>query len=128
MLLLYSLLNEQLVDATVSFDLVSSGDRHPCLSEDLATCHIKVYNRPWQIHMFVLWERSTCKSLKPDETTPGCLTCPMPAKVDQKIVNFALAELSWGDCHMKQSLVENFKSYVISDSPVFMVLVLIFTV
>ena len=55
---------------------------------------------------------------KPDVITPvttpkpGCLGCPMPAEVDQKIVNFALAELSWGDCHLKQSWVENFKYQV----------------
>ena len=103
-----------------SFDLVSSGDRHTCLSEDLVTCNIKVYNAPWQIPIKVLWDRSTCKPLttKPDTTTPepGCLGCPMPAEVDQEIVNFALAELSWGDCHMKQAWVENFKHQVTSDS------------
>ena len=110
MLLLYSLLNEQLVDATVSFDLVSSGDRHTCLSEDMVTCNIKVYNAPWQIPIKVLWDRSTCK--------PGCKGkgCPMPAEVDRNIVNFALAELNWGDCHLKQALVENFKHQVTSDS------------
>ena len=51
---------------------------------------------------------------KPDVITPkpGCIGCPMPAEVDQEIVNFALAELSWGDCHMKQAWVENFKHQV----------------
>ena len=62
---------------------------------------------------------------KPDVTTPatppdpGCKgkRCPMPVEVDQEIVNFALAELSWGDCHMKQARVENFKYQVkLSDS------------
>ena len=43
---------------------------------------------------------------KPDVPTPEPV-------VDQEIVNFALAELSWGDCHMKQARVENYQ--VISD-------------
>ena len=30
--------------------------------------------------------------------------------VDQKIVDFALAELNWGDCHKKDSRVEDFKT------------------
>ena len=43
---------------------------------------------------------------KPDVPTPEPV-------VDQEIVNFALAELSWGDCHRKQARVENYQ--VISD-------------
>ena len=56
---------------------------------------------------------------KPDVITP---VTPPALWVDQSIVNFALAELSWGDCHKKQARVENYQ--VISDSPVDMVLVL----
>ena len=113
------MLNEQYEFSVYSFDLVSSGDRHTCLSEDMVTCNIKVAlasrspatsRSPWQIPMKVLWDRSTCK--------PGCKGkgCPMPAEVDRNIVNFALAELNWGDCHLKEALVENFKHQVTSDS------------
>ena len=36
----------------------------------------------------------------------------MPSKVNQEVVNFALAELNWGDCHKKMAGVENFKTQV----------------
>ena len=55
------LLNEQVVSGAVySFDLVSSGDKRHCTTEDAHRCHMKVYTQPWTNTTKVMWESSTC--------------------------------------------------------------------
>ena len=60
------LLNEQLAgrDVYISFDLVSSGDRRYCITEDAKRCHMQVLTRPWVWtgvpFRKVMWGKSTC--------------------------------------------------------------------
>ena len=51
----------QVVSGTIyRFDLLSSGDRHSCLTADLMSCHMSVYSQPWTDTLQVNWDSSTC--------------------------------------------------------------------
>ena len=50
-------------------------------------------------------------SLLLDPSGP-CAGCASAVEVDQEIVNFALAELSYGACEVNSVRVENFKQQV----------------
>ena len=55
------LLWHKVVSGTIhSFDLMSSGDRHSCLTADLMSCHMSVYSQPWTDTLQVNWDSSTC--------------------------------------------------------------------
>ena len=59
------LFNEQVVSGSVySFDLVSSGDKRHCTTEDADRCHIRVWSQPWTNTTKVMWGRgTTCKPM-----------------------------------------------------------------
>ena len=46
-----------------------------------------------------------------DPSAP-CAGCASAVEVDQEIVSFALAELSYGECQLNSVRVENFKQQV----------------
>ena len=46
-----------------------------------------------------------------DPSVP-CAGCAYAVEVDQAIVSFALAELSYGECQLNSVTVENFKQQV----------------
>ena len=50
-------------------------------------------------------------SLFLDPSAP-CAGCASAVEVDQEIVSFALAELSYGECQLNSVRVENFKQQV----------------
>ena len=68
------------------------------------------------LHFNLLLFRHFLKHIKINSTVEELIGIPAAEGrqkgLDQEIVNFALAELSWGDCHMKQARVENFKYQV----------------
>merc|ERR1712227_1198162 len=86
-----------------SFDFVWSAGQ--CGNNEEGRCHIEVLSQPWLDNTEVLWDETTCKS---------CVGCSVPSPVEQEIVEFAMSELSYGDCLRSNVEVINFKSQVVA--------------
>jgi len=99
-----------------SFDI--SLDPSKCdkdAESERTTCHIKVINVPWLGKQEVLWDETTCEK-QAVESAPisPCVGCSQESEVNQDIVDFAMAELSYGDCQRGSAKIENFESQVVS--------------
>ena len=95
------------------FDLTPSGGCGESAAQ-LTTCHMEVYSVPWRDTMEVLWEKTTCSREDPelDPASPPCVGCAENTEVDRDILDFALSQLSYGECQKSSITVQNFQKQV----------------
>ena len=75
---------------------------------------MEVYSVPWRNTMEMLWEQTTCSREDPelDPASPPCVGCAENTEVDRDILDFALSQLSYGECEKNSISVQNFQKQV----------------
>ena len=73
---------------------------------------MEVYSVPWRKSTEILWDESSCTKPQPDPADVPCVGCPAKVEVDQIIVDFAMSQLSYGDCQKNNVQVDNFHKQV----------------